>query len=75
MGTLSVLDLLVGAGAIIHILLPNIAPGEKVGDHKTMAACVEWLGKLRGETTWEDEMDEILKDHCATIMSTSTRLF
>ena len=65
----------VGAVAIVHVLLPKIAPGENVGDYKTIAASVEWLGKIGGGTTWENEMDAVQKDHCATIISSTTRLF
>ena len=61
-------------GKVGTILLPKIALGEKVGDYKTMVACVEWLWKLVGGTTWEAEIDAIIDEHCATIIISSTRL-
>ena len=61
--------------AIVHILLPKITPGENMGDYKTLTACVEWLEKLGGGSTWENEMDAVQKDHCASIISSTTRLF
>ena len=44
------------AVAIVKVLLPKIAPTEKLKDYKTMASCVKWLGELAGGTTWVDEM-------------------
>ena len=42
--------------AIVKVLLPKIAPTEKLKGYKTMANCVKWLGKLAGGTTWLDEI-------------------
>ena len=45
--------------AIVEVLLPKIAPTEKLKDYKTMANCVKWLGELAGGTTWVDEMKQL----------------
>jgi cell fate (sporulation/competence/biofilm development) regulator YmcA (YheA/YmcA/DUF963 family) len=45
--------------AIVKVLLPKIAPTEKLKDYKTMANCVKWLGELAGGTTWVDEMKQL----------------
>ena len=42
--------------AIVKVLLPGINTGAKSKDHKTMGACVQWIGELADGTTWIDEM-------------------
>ncbi len=48
-----------GSVAIVKVLLPRIAPDEKVADYSTMKACIKWLGTLARGTTWEDEMKAV----------------
>ena len=45
--------------AIVKVLLPKIAPTEKLKDYKTVSNCVKWLDKLAGGTTWVDEMKQL----------------
>ena len=45
--------------AIVQVLLPRIAPKDKVADYSTMKACNKWLGTLARGTTWDDEMKAV----------------
>ena len=57
--------------SIIKVLLPKIAPTEKVGDYKTMKKCNEWLGNLAGGSTWEEEMKAIETQFTESILARS----
>ena len=61
------------AVAIAKVLLPRIAPKEKVSDYATMKKCNEWLGSIAGGTTWETEMEQYEKEQRETVES--RRLF
>ena len=49
------LTLLLSRGS--EVLLPRIAPLEKLKDYMTMKSCVKWLGNLAGRTDWKEEME------------------
>ena len=62
--------------AIVRVLLPRIAPNEKMKDYDGMGKCVRWLGGLSGRgTTWEDELKEVAKEHREAFVATNTPLF
>ena len=42
--------------AIVKVLLPRVAPEEKLSEYTTMKACNKWLGTLARGTSWEEEM-------------------
>ena len=54
-----------GAVSIVKVLMPKIAPEEKVGKYTSMGKCVEWLGKVARGTTWDSEMDKLEADWLA----------
>jgi len=45
------------AKAILKVLLPLIAPEERMSQHKNMGPQIDRLLAIQGGTTWEDEMD------------------
>ena len=64
------------AKSIVKLLLPKIAPSEKMKDYNGMAVCVKWLKSINHNvsivcgTTWENEME-----HAAIEFTGRARLF
>ena len=53
---------------IVKVLMPRIAPKEKIGEYNSMAKCNEWLGSVAGGTTWDKEMETMTAEQaCAGI--------
>ena len=61
------------AVAIVQVLMPRIAPKNKLGDHKNMKECFEWLGSVAGG--WDEEMRKVREENVAAIMENAPRLF
>ena len=64
------------AKAMVKVLLPRIAPNEKLSSYESMKKCNQWLGEVAGGTTWATEMEQVEKEnwHGATV-ATTVRLF
>jgi len=61
--------------AIVKILLPRIAPEKKWSDYKGMKKGRAWLGSVAGGTTWDAEMDALVRDKVRGELKDNTRLF
>ena len=64
------------AKAMVKVLLPRIAPNEKLSSYESMKKCNQWLVEVAGGTTWATEMQQVEKEnwHGASVAST-VRLF
>mmetsp|Transcript_38679 Transcript_38679/g.82553 ORF Transcript_38679/g.82553 Transcript_38679/m.82553 type:complete len:124 (+) Transcript_38679:959-1330(+) len=61
--------------AIVKILLPRIAPEKKWSDYKGMKKGRAWLGSVAGGTTWDAEMEALVRDKVRGELKDNTRLF
>jgi len=61
---------------MVKVLLPQIAPNEKLSSYESMMKCNQWLAKVAGGTTWATEMEQVEKEnwHGATV-ATTVRMF
>jgi hypothetical protein len=50
------------AKCMVKVLLPKIAPKEKMKDYTTMKKCVDCLVSVAGGTSWVDEMQHIVDE-------------
>ena len=61
--------------SIVKVLLPRVAPDKIWSGHKGMKKGKEWLHSLAGGTTWDLEMEALIKDHTASAIASTGRLF
>ena len=64
-----------GSVAIVRVLLPMIAPLEKLKDYTMMKACVKWLGNLAGGTDWKEDMEAVRTDYTKGVIKRHETLF
>ena len=61
--------------SIVKVLLPRIAPQEKIGEYNSMSKCNEWLGSVARGTTWDEEMMTVASEHGRAQVERHVRLF
>ena len=65
--------------SITKVLLVRIdASGttqDKRADYLTMKKCEQWLGELKGGTTWDTKMESLEKEFRGTLLQNRTILF
>ena len=49
--------------AILNVLLTRIDKDGKRSSYSSMTECRKWLGELKGEKTWVNEMEQVEKEY------------